>query len=455
MNVSMEKIDNVSARLSVSVVENDYQEKVTNEIKKIGRNHTIPGFRKGHVPFGELNRRFGKQVASDVINDEVYKAVASYIHDNKLAILGEPLPVEVQELDLKNQKDYTFQYEIGLAPEFNISLDKNTHMPFYPIEVSQEMIDEQDKNFRERFGAQVPGEEVDEKALVKGSIMELNENGSIKEGDDSIQVTSGIVAPMYFKSKEEGDKFIGKKVGDKVVFNPWNSCEGNASELTSMLHITKEQAAEVKGNFEFAIAEIIVVKPAELNQEYFDGLFGKDKVKTEEEYFAEIKKMISSQISGNSEMLFRIQAEKQLVEQYGNVELPETFLKKWLVARNDGFTAETIDAEFAKMIPSLKWQLIKERIAAIAEIKIEEADVMAHAKALAAQQFAQYGMTNMDDETLTDYAKRILADKNYRPRIVEEVGDIKLFEAIKEKVTLDEKGVSLDKFKEIAEKAQA
>lgn len=453
MNVSMEKIDNVSARLIVSVVENDYQEKVIKEIKQIGRTHTIPGFRKGHVPFGELNRRFGKQIASDVINQEVYEAVSNYIRDNKLGILGEPLPVEVQELDLKNQKDYTFQYEIGLAPEININLDKNTHIPFYPIEISQEMIDEQDKNFRERFGSQVPGEEVDAKALVKGSIMELNEDGRIKEGEDAIQVTSGIVAPMYFKSKEESDKFIGKKVGDKVVFNPYNTCEGNAAELASMLQVDKDKAGDIKGNFEFSIAEIIVVKPADLNQEYFDGLFGKDKVTSEEAYFAEIKKMISSQISGNSDMLFRIQTEKQLVEQYGNVELPETFLKKWLVARNDGFTAESIDAEFEKMIPSLKWQLIKERIAAAAEIKIEETDVMAHAKALAANQFAQYGMTNMDDDTLTDYAKRILADKNYRPRIIEEVGDIKLFDVIKEKVTLDVKEISLEEFKEIASKA--
>lgn len=453
MNVSMEKIDNVSARLIVSVVENDYQEKVTKEIKQIGRTHTIPGFRKGHVPFGELNRRFGKQIASDVINQEVYEAVSNYIRDNKLGILGEPLPVEVQELDLKNQKDYTFQYEIGLAPEININLDKNTHIPFYPIQISQEMIDEQDKNFRERFGSQVPGEEVDAKALVKGSIMELNEDGSIKDGEDAIQVTSGIVAPMYFKLKEESDKFIGKKVGDKVVFNPYNTCEGNVAELASMLQVDKDKAGNIKGNFEFSIAEIIVVKPADLNQEYFDGLFGKDKVTSEDAYFAEIKKMISSQISGNSDMLFRIQTEKQLVEQYGNVELPETFLKKWLIARNDGFTAETIDAEFEKMIPSLKWQLIKERIAAAAEIKIEEADVMAHAKALAANQFAQYGMTNMDDDTLTDYAKRILADKNYRPRIIEEVGDIKLFDAIKEKVTLDVKEISLEEFKEIASKA--
>lgn len=448
----MEKTDNVSACITVSVVENDYQEKVNKDLKEIGKTHAIPGFRKGHIPFGELKRRFGKQVTSDVINREVYDAVVNYIKENKLGILGEPLPVEVKELDLKNEKDFTFQYEIGLAPELNVSLDKDVHLPYYTIEVSKEMVDEQDANFRERFGAQVPGEEVDAKALVKGSIMELNEDGSVKESEDAIQVVSGIVAPMYFKSKVEADKFIGKKVNDKVVFNPWNTCEGNVAEVASMLNIPKELAAEVKGDFEMSISEIIVVKPAELNQEYYNNIFGTDKVKSEEEYFDGIRSMIAGQLVGNSEMLFRVDAERILVEKYGNVELPAVFLKKWLVARNDGFSADNIDVEFGKMLPSLKWQLIKERIAAKAEIKIEEDDVLNHAKGLAAQQFAQYGMTNMDDETLTDYAKRILADKNYRPRIIEEVGDVKLFVAIKDMVTVDNKTVSIEEFKEIASK---
>ncbi len=450
MNVTMEKSDKVSGCITVSVIENDYQEKVTKELKEIGKTHSIPGFRKGHIPFGELKRRFGKQVTSDIINREVYEAVVSYIKENKLGILGEPLPVEVKELDLKNEKDFTFQYEIGLAPEIDITIDKNIHVPYYSIEVSQEMINEQDAGFRERFGAQVPGDTVDAKALVKGSIMELSEDGSVKDSEDAIQVVSGIVAPMYFKSKEEADKFIGKHVNDKVVFNPWNTCNGNIAEIASMLNITKEQAAEAKGNFEMAISEIIVVKPADLNQEYFNNIFGTDKVKNEEEYHEALKSMIAGQLVGNSEMMFRMDAEQLLVDKFGNVELPAAFLKKWLVARNDGFSAENIDTEFDKMIPSLKWQLIKERIAANAEIKIEENDVLAHAKNIAAQQFAQYGMTNMDDDTLTDYAKRILSDKNYRPRIIEEVGDVKLYAAIKEIVTIDNKNVSLDEFKEIA-----
>ena len=451
MNVSIEKIDNVNGKITVSIEENDYKDKVTSELKRIGKTHTLPGFRKGHVTIDQLRRRFGKQVKSDVINQEVYEAVINYIRDNKLAILGEPLPVEVKEIDM-NSVDYTFEYEIGLTPEINVDL-KKVSLPYYNIEVSKEMVDEQDANFRERFGNQVPGEEVDEKALVKGSIMELNEDGSVKDTEDAIQVVGGIIAPMYLKDKEEADKFIGKKLNDKVVFNPYKACEGDVTRLASMLNIDKEKAAEAKGDFEMSIAEIIVVKPAELNEEYYKNIFGPDKVKTEEEYFEAIKQMISAQISGNSEMLFHMQAEKQLVEEYGNFELPQEFLKKWLVRRNEGLTAENIDEEFEKMIPSLKWQLIKERIAAVAEVKIEEADVQNHAKAIARQQFAQYGMTNVEDDMLADYAKRILEDKNSRSRIIEEAGDAKLFEEIKQTAKIEAKSVSVDEFKSIAEKA--
>ena len=225
MNISQEKTGNVSVKLTVAIEENDYKDKVVKELKEIGKKHAIPGFRQGHVPFGELNRRFGKQVTSDVINNDVYEAVVNYIRENKLAVLGEPVPVEVKELDLKNEKDFTFQYELGLVPEINVTLDKDVHLPYYTIAVTDEMINEQDKNFRERFGAQVPGEEVEPNALVKGSIMELNEDGSVKTTDDAIQMLNGIVAPMYFKDKAEAEKFAGKKVNDKVIFNPWKTSE--------------------------------------------------------------------------------------------------------------------------------------------------------------------------------------------------------------------------------------
>ncbi len=452
MNVTFEKNGNVSGVLTVAVAENDYKDKVAKELKEIGKKHAIPGFRPGHVPAGELKRRFGKQVTSDVINQEVYDAVIKYIQENKLAVLGEPIPVEVKELDLKNEKDFTFSYEIALAPEINVALDKEEHVPYYTIEVTDEMVSEQDARFRERFGAQIPGEEVEPNALVKGTIMELNEDGTVKTTDDAIQMLNGIVAPMYFKDKAEAEKFIGKKLNDKVVFNPWKTCEGNPTELSSMLGVDKDKAADVKGDFEFAISEIIVLRPAELGQELYDNVFGKDKVTDEAGYREGIKEMIAGELKRNSEMMFRADTEKMMLDKYGNMELPAEVLKKWLMRRHEELTPENIDEEYAKMEIGLKWQLIKERLGELCQIKIDEQDLINHAKMIAAMQLAQYGMTNLDDSVLTDYAKRILADKNSRPRIVEEVGDAKLYDAIKEKITVDDKTVSLDEFKELATK---
>ena len=312
------------------------------------------------------------------------------------------------------------------------------------------MVDEQDKSLRERFGAQVPGETVEEKALVKGSIMQLDADGNVRTDADAIQVIDGIVAPMFFKSEAEVAKFAGKKVGDKVQFNPWDTCNGNEAELASMLHIDKEKAADMKDNFEMAISEIIVVKPAEHNEEFYKEVFAGSEIKDEQEFLEELKKMIASQLAPNSDMMFNRDVQDELVKKFGNFELPAEFLKKWLVARNEGLTAENVDAEFEKMIPGIKWELIQGAFSRKNDIKVTEDDILNFAKGIAYQQFAQYGMTNMDDTTLTEYAKRILSDKNYSRRIHEDVANRKLFNIIKAQVTLDEKTVSLDEFKKLA-----
>lgn len=452
MNITAQNTDAVSMRLTVTVDENDYKDKVTEDLKKIGKTHQIPGFRKGHITLPDLRRRFGKQVTSDVINQVVYEGVMKYIEDNKLNVLGQPMPVEVKELDFNN-KEFTFEYDLALAPNLNIKLDKETKIPYYEITVSDEMVKEQDQAFRKRFGAQVPGETVEPDALVKGAIMELNEDGTVKEGDDAIQVVSGIVAPMYFQDKEEAAKFDGKKVGDKVVFNPRKASGDNITELASMLNIDKERTAAVNGDFEMAISEIIVVRPAELGEEFYTQVFGKDKVHNEEEYLAAVKEMIANELSGNSEMIFRLSARKELMAKYGNMELPEAILKKWLISRNDEkLNEQNIDEEFSKMRSDLEWQLIKEDVARELGVKIEEADLKSFAKVTADRQFAQYGMTNMADDVVEKYAENLLEDKNYRGRLIEQVGDIKLFGAIENAITLDKHQVSLDEFKEIASK---
>ncbi|MDE5844295.1 MAG: trigger factor [Muribaculaceae bacterium] len=451
MNVTLEKLNDLTAKIIVNVEENDYKEKLNKDLKQIAKTHDFPGFRKGHVPFSQVERRFGKAVKSDIINQEVFNKVIEYLKENKINILGEPLPIEIKEVSL-DQKDYTFEYEVGLTPEVKIDLE-SLKIPFYQIKVTDEMVEDQDKALRERFGAQIPGETVEDNALVKGAIMELNPDGSVKESEDAIQVIDGIVAPSYFTDKEQTKLFLGKKVGDKVVFNPAKTCNGNPVELASMLHLDKDKAASVTGDFELAISEIIVVRPAEHNEEFFKNVFG-EEVKDEETYNKNLREMIAAQLAPNSEGLFRYQAEKEIIEKFGKFELPAEFLKKWLVARNEELNAENIDTEYERLVPAFKWELIKGDICSKNDIKVEEPELLAFAKQMAMRQFAQYGMTNLSEDIFEDYAKRMINDSKTRNQIVEQVVDNKMYNAIKAKAQVKNKEVSLDEFKKVAEEAQ-
>ena len=240
MQVTLEKTNDLDATIKVEVVEADYAKKVDSDLRELGRTRQIPGFRKGHVSIEHLRRLFGRDVKSHVLNDEVFKAVIEYLRENKIDILGEPIPKKVEEIDMK-QKDYSFEYEVGLAPALDIEVNKDIKVPFYTIEVSKEMIDEQDKALRNRFGAQIPGEEVNETALVKGAIMQLDAEGNVMTSEDAIQVVAGIVSPQHFQDKDEAAKFLGKKVGDKVVFNPAKAEGDNKVALASMLNVDKER----------------------------------------------------------------------------------------------------------------------------------------------------------------------------------------------------------------------
>lgn len=448
MNVSFNKESDVLGRLVITVNEADYADKVNQELKRIQKQANIPGFRKGAVPMAQVKHRYEKAVISDTLNKEVNDAMFDYLRENKIHALGEPMPVQVQEIT-KDVKDYTFEFEVGLAPELNIELDKNVELPYYRIEVSDNMVEDQNKAFNERFGAQVPGEEVDAKAVIKGSLQQLNADGTVNTNDGAIQVISAIVAPFTFKDKEEADKFIGKKVNDKVVYNPYKSCAGNAVEMASLLNIDKSIAGDIKDDFEFAISEIIVVKPAEHNQEFYDSVAGRDKVHNEEEYNDFLKKIIAAQLEGNSVQFFDATAEKYFFDKYQDMQLPDEVLKKWLVARNEELNNENIDAEYEKILPSLKWQIIRDAIATKLEVKIEEADLLSYATQMARNQFAQYGIYNADDHTIEEAAKRILSNRDYRARIAESVSTQKLFNAVRNAINTKVEEVSLEKFVEL------
>lgn len=448
MNVTLDRIDNVNGKVTIAIEEKDYQDKVAKELKKIGQTHKIDGFRPGHVPAGMLKKMFGKSVLVEVINREVYDALTNYIEENKLNILGEPIIENTNKIDFDKDKDFTFNFVLGFAPEINAKVDKDVKMPYYFVEVDDDMMTRQDEAMTERFGKQVPGEEVDEKALVKGSMVELNEDGSVKEGGINVEKT--IVSPAYFKSEDQRKLFIGKKLNDKVVFNPSATCEGNVVELASMLNIDKDKA-NVASNFEMTITEIVVLKKAEHNQEFFDSVFGKDVVKSEEEYIAKLKSFIAEQLINDSNYRFAVDTEEILKAQVGSLELPKEFLKKWLMQKDEKYNAENIDAEFEKMVPQLEWHLIKEQVMQNLNVQVKDEDVEAEAKVLASQQFAQYGMTNVPADALENYAKEMLKNENYRRSIVDRTVENKFFESVKNAVTLEEKTVPVAEFNALFE----
>lgn len=449
MEIKFEKKGATSGVITANVTEADYEAKVTEKLKEIGKKHTIPGFRKGHISLPELRKRFGREVKSEAINDVVIKAVFDYINDNNIKILGQPIPAETKEINLKDT-DYEFSYDVALWPELNIKADKDVTLPFYNIEVTDEMVEEQNKSLRERMGSQEPGDEVDTKAVIKGSIMQLDADGNVMTGEDAIMVENGIIAPFLFKDKDQENLFIGKHVGDKVVFNPAKASGDNVPEIASMLHLDKEKAAEVKSDFEFVISEIIVVKPAELNQEFFDNVFGSDKVHNEEEYKEALRNMIAVSLRPNSIQLFHRDAHDYLMKTYGDMELDNELLKKFILLTDRSLTAEKLEEDYDKMLPSIKWDVVSSELAEKLDVKVTEDDMLAQAKTIATQQLQQYGMMNMDEETITDFAKRILSDKNYRKQIADNVEDLKMFADFASKINLDEKTVSLDEFRKLA-----
>lgn len=448
MQVTLEKNNDLDAVIKVQVVEADYAEKVDKDLRELGRTRQIPGFRKGHVSIEHLRRLFGRDVKAHVLNDEVFKAVLDYLRDNKIDILGEPLPKAVEEINL-TQKDYTFEYEVGIAPKLDIEVNKEIKVPYDIIEVDSKMLEEQDKALRARFGSQEPGEEADATALVKGAIMQLDADGNVMTSEDAIQVVAGIVSPQHFASKEEADKFLGKKVGDKVVFNPAKAEGDNKVALASMLNVDKEKVEGLTSDFEMAISEIIVLKPAEHNEEFFKAVFNQDDIKTEEQYNDALKALIARELAPNSDYKFNHDVQKALVEKFGNFELPGEFLKKWLQARNSEITAEDAAKEYDTMLPSIKWELIKGEIARKQDIKVDNDDLLNFAKVVAARQFAQYGMMNMSDDVIADYAKRMLEDQKFARQIHEQASDMKLFNALRALVDVEEKTVTLDEFKKL------
>lgn len=443
MNITFDKTDNVNGIVTISLSEQDYADKVAQTLKDIRRNHTEKGYRPGHVPAALIEKKYGKGVKYDTINKAVSEALFNYIKENDIRVLGNPMPVAQEDFDI-DAKDFTFKFNVGIAPEIDPHVDKDLKIPYYTIKVTDEMAAEQDANLRKRLGKQESGDTVEPDALVKGVITELNPDGTPKE--NGIVVENGIVAPKYFKSEEQKALFEGKHKGDTLTFNPAATCDANPTEMASMLGIEKEDTENHKGDFNFEINDIIVLRPAEHDQEFFDKIFGPDQVHNEEEYQKALRDMITQQLSADSNYRFTIDARDAILKAVGEIELPDAVLKEFLISQNENLNAENIDEEYDRIRQDLVWQLVREEIARRLEIKLSDDDLRNLAGTIARQQLAQYGMTNVPDDGLKYYVDNMLKDEKQREQIAQHALDMKLFNAIRATADTQNKEVSVDEF---------
>lgn len=452
MNISFENVDKVSALLTVSIEKSDYEEKVKKALKDYSHKASLPGFRQGKVPTSLLQKRFGTEIKAEEINKILSDEVNKYIRENKVNMLAEPMPNEEKtpKMDFETQDDFTFAFDIALAPEFDATLSKKDKLTYYDIKVDDALVDSQVKTYQNRAGQHVKANDYAPGDMVKGLLTEIGKDGSTLEA--GINVEDAVMLPEYMKDEAEKAKFQGLKLGDVITFNPAKAYANSATELASLLHISKEEAEAVTSDFSFHVSEIMRFQPAELSQELYDQMLGKGVVKSEEEFRQFIHDDIKKNFQSDAEYQFTQDLREYLLGRIGKVEFPEALLKRYMKMRNEDKGEQYVEDNFEKSLPELLWHLAKEQICDQFDIKVQHEDVLETAKVFTRIQFAQYGMINLPEESITSYAAEMLKDQRQAEGLVERTVENKVAAKAKEVVTLKTKEVSIDEFRKLTEK---
>lgn len=450
MNILFENPDKVNGLMTVTVEEADFKDDVEKTLKDYRKKANFPGFRPGMVPMGLIKKQFGASVKMDTLNKFVGEKIYTYIKDNKIQMLGEPLPSEKQEpVDIEKDGPYTFMFDIAVAPEFKIELNGDTKLAYYNIKADDKLIDQQVDMFASQLGSYEKADSYDgeQRDMLKGDLRELDADGNTKE--DGITVDGAVMMPEYIKVEDQKKLFDNAKPGDIIAFNPRKAYPDNDAEVASLLKIDREAVKSMDSDFSYQVIEISRFKKAEVNQEMFDHVFGKDAVKSEEEFRARIAEGLKPQLQANSDYKFLIDVRKYAEDAVGELTFPDALLKRVMLLNNKDKGEEYVEKNYDESIRQLKWHLIKEQLVAANNIKVEDADVKAAAKEAARMQFAQYGMNNVPDEYLDNYAGEMLKKRDSAAGFVDSAVENKLVQALKGVVTLDEKTVTLDEFNEL------
>lgn len=443
MNIRQERIDDLNALLKVQVSAADYQDKVDAVIKNYRKTANVPGFRKGKVPVGQIKKMYGKAILVEEVNKLIQESIYNYITDNKVEVLGNPLAINT-DVDWDNATDFDFEFEMGLSPVFEVKIDKKSKFDYLKIKADNKMVDHYISDIARRYGSMTNPEKSNKTDLIMGEFTQLDEEGNILEGGIN---HSASVALDILSDKKAQKALTGVVKGEEVVVKITNKF---SSDVAHMLNISKEVAESLNSDFRFTVKNINRMTPAELKQDLFDKVFGKEAIKNEKEFKAKIKEEVEKSFVSESDNKLKNDIILHLIDKI-KLELPDTFLKKWLVQTNEnGLTAEQVEIEYEQYSKSLKWQLIENKIIKDNDLEVKNEDVIAHTKELIVQNFAQYGQPFPEDKKLDEIAAQVLTNEEERKKVYNQLYDRKTLALYKEKFKLTEKTVTYDEFVKLA-----
>ncbi len=448
MNISLENPEKVSGVLTLVVEEADFAGDVEKQLKDYRKKANVPGFRPGQAPMGMIKRQVGAQVKVDVINRLVGEKLYEYVRENKINMLGEPMPHLGEEpVDLDAAAPYTLKFDIAIAPEFKAELTKKDSIVYYDITTDDAIVDKEIDAFASRSGSYQKVDEYQDNDMIKGDIRELNEDGSAK--DDGITVSQASMLPSYIKVDDQKALFLGCKVGDVIVFNPKKAYPESNIEISSLLKVSKEEAEKITADFSFQVTEISRYQKHAIDQDLFDQVYGEGKVKDEADFRAKVTEGIKEQMVQNADFRFLQDVRKYVEEKIGEVKYADELMKRIMLANNKDKGMEYVEKNYEASIKELTWSLAKNQIVEALKIKVDDADVKAVAIDVTRMQFAQYGMTSVPEEYLEQYAEGMLKNRDQVDNLVNAAVDRKLMTALKDVVKLNKKTISFDEFRKL------
>ena len=450
MNIQFEAPDKVNGLMTITLEKADYQPEVDKTLKDYRKRANIPGFRPGMAPMSMIQRQFGTQVKVDVVNKMLGEKLYGYVRENKIQMLGEPLPSDKQaQLDFEGDGALEFKFDIAVAPAFEAKVSGKDKVDYYNITVDDKLIDQQVDMYQSRAGhyEKVEKYDAEQRDMLKGDLRELDEKGNVKE--DGITVSDAVLMPQYIKADEQQKLFKDSKLGDIITWNPRKAYPDSDVEVSSLLKIQKDEVKDHEGDFTFQITEISRYVKAEVNKELFDQVFGEGNVKTEKDFREKIAEQIKQQLVTDQDYKFLQDVRAHMEKKVGKLEFPEALLKRVMLQNNKDKGQEFVDKNFEASIKELEWHLIKEQLVEALEIKVNDEDVKQIAKEAARAQFAQYGMSNIPEEYLDNYAQEMLKKRENADGLVDRAVDVKLTAALKGVVKLNEKDITLEDFQKM------